>query len=155
MAKKLVWSALFAFHYPVVGKSFLVLAKCIREKFLDPWQNIYPCKNHHWKWVWVTTNRSRLEPLFPKNLIVSFEHNPGSEWMWALYPESPQTHNEMSIHLMGLGDFRGLHQGNTLISGWQNGTKPRFRVATPIKVAKPNRVRNQGSLIKILPSIQI
>ena len=42
--KKRLWNTLSAFHYPVVGKSFLVLAKCIREKFLDPWQNIYPCK---------------------------------------------------------------------------------------------------------------
>ena len=29
--------------YTEVGKSFLVWAKCIREKFWFPWQNIFPC----------------------------------------------------------------------------------------------------------------
>ena len=40
--KKRLWNTLSAFNYSVVGKSFLVIAKCIREKFLDPWQDIYP-----------------------------------------------------------------------------------------------------------------
>ena len=30
--------------YTEVGKSFLVWEKCIREKFLFPWQNIFPCQ---------------------------------------------------------------------------------------------------------------
>ena len=54
MAKNRLWNTLSAFHYPVVGKSFLVLAKCIREKFLDPWQNIYPWpfpRDHPWYWA--------------------------------------------------------------------------------------------------------
>ena len=43
-------NTLSAVPYPVVGKSFLVLAKCIREKLLDRWQDIYPCKEMQMTW---------------------------------------------------------------------------------------------------------